>query len=59
MKPHSDELERRYRQAQNVIERSQPLPNHLVTGTGKKTTQEVAEVTGYGLSWIYGVSSQL
>jgi len=24
----------------------------LVTGTGK-TTQEVAEVTGYGLSWIY------
>ena len=53
IEPHlsSDELERRYRQAQNVIERSHYQTIWLLA-LGK-TTQEVAEVTGYGLSWIY------
>jgi len=52
IEPHlsSDELERRYRQAQNVIERSHYQTIWLLA-LGKQ--QEVAEVTGYGLSWIY------
>jgi len=51
IEPHlsSDELERRY-QAQNVIERSHYQTIWLLA---LGNNQEVAEVTGYGLSWIY------
>jgi len=56
IEPHlsSDELERRYRQAQNVIERSHYQTIWLLA-LGKTT--QVAEVTGYGLSWIELVRS--
>lgn len=46
-----DELEQRYRQAKDPIERSHYQIIWLLA-QGKKT-EEVAEVTGYSRSWIY------
>lgn len=46
-----DELESCYRQAKDAIERTHYQTIWLLANG--KTTAEVAEVTGYGVSWIY------
>jgi transposase len=46
-----DELEKRYRQAQEGIERSHSQIIWLLAQG--HTTAEVAEITSYSLSWIY------
>jgi transposase len=46
-----DELENRYRQSKNAIERTHYQTIWLLAQG--KTTAEVAAVTGYGISWIY------
>lgn len=50
--PHlsSSELESRYRQAKDPVERTHYQIVWLLTSG--KTTQEVAQVTGYSLDWI-------
>jgi hypothetical protein len=45
-----DELETRYRQSKDSVERSQYQIVWLLRSG--KTTQEVSEVTGYSLRWI-------
>ena len=51
--PHlsTDELEKRYRQATNAIERSHYQIIWLLAQ--ERSTKEVAEVTGYSRDWIY------
>ncbi len=51
--PHlsQEELETGYRQAKNATERTHYQTIWLIAKG--KTTAEVAEVTGYGVSWIY------
>ncbi len=51
--PHlsQEELETRFRQAKDATERTHYQTIWLLVKG--KTTDEVAEVTGYGVSWIY------
>ena len=51
--PHlsQEELETRYRGAKDATERTHYQTIWLLAKG--KTTAEVAEVTGYGVSWIY------
>src|SRR5262245_44334438 len=50
----TEELERRYRQAQDPVARS-PRPTVWLLARGRRSEQ-VGEVTGYSLTWVYTVA---